>query len=272
MDATLDPWLARWRLTPDGAPFSTGYGSRLAPVRTADGRAAMLKLAGGAEEEAGGWLMDWWAGEGAARVFAVDGPAILLERLTGPRSLEAMAKGGEDDEASRILCATAAGLHRPRQRPQPPTLVPLARWHRSLDEAARRDGGVFAEAWPVAERLLSEPRDEVVLHGDLHHGNVLDGGDRGWLAIDPKGLIGERGFEFANLFRNPTGEVALAPGRLARQVRIVAAAADLEPARLLAWIYTYAVLGASWSLEHGNQSEAAAGLQIAAVAKAEMAA
>jgi streptomycin 6-kinase len=40
--------------------------------------------------------------------------------------------------------------------------------------------------------LLTTQREKVVLHGDMHHGNVLNFGSRGWLAIDPKGLIGER--------------------------------------------------------------------------------
>jgi streptomycin 6-kinase len=68
----------------------------------------------------------------------------------------------------------------------------------------------------VANVLLSSPQDEVVLHGDLHHGNILDFGTRGWLAIDPKGLLGERGFDYANIFTNPdlaepTRPVAIEP-------------------------------------------------------------
>jgi streptomycin 6-kinase len=59
--------------------------------------------------------------------------------------------------------------------------------------------------------LLAEPREVGVLHGDLHHGNVLDFGVRGWLAIDPKGLLGERGFDFANIFTNPISQIR--PGR-----------------------------------------------------------
>jgi aminoglycoside/hydroxyurea antibiotic resistance kinase len=54
-----------------------------------------------------------------------------------------------------------------------------------------------------------------VLHGDLHHGNVLDFGLRGWLAIDPKGLLGERGFDFANIFTNPISPIRGAASRVA---------------------------------------------------------
>ena len=67
-----------------------------------------------------------------------------------------------------------------------------------------------------------------VLHGDIHHDNILDFGKRGWLAIDPKRLQGERGFDYANLFCNPdladpSRPIAASPGRFARRLEIVGA-------------------------------------------------
>ncbi|HEY2050218.1 MAG TPA: aminoglycoside phosphotransferase family protein [Caulobacteraceae bacterium] len=267
----LEPWLRRWALTRDGPAFETKFGSRLAPVLTAAGERAMLKLASHPEEVAGGALMAWWSGLGAASVLAREGSAILLERLEGPRSLADLARRGEDDEATRVLCDVAAGLHAPRSRTPPPTLVPLETWFRALWPAAAAHGGVFVSAAAIARELLDDPRDPVVLHGDLHHDNVLDGGDRGWLAIDPKGLIGERAFEFANLFRNPDAALALAPGRMRRQAGIVAEAAQVDRTRLLRWILAYAGLGAAWSLQSGHDSDAQAGLEIARAAEAELA-
>lgn len=52
----------------------------------------------------------------------------------------------------------------------------------------------------------------MVLHGDVHHGNVLNFGARGWLAIDPRGLVGERAFDHANLLCNPDVATAAASG------------------------------------------------------------
>jgi len=265
-DDPFAPWLARWDLTPDGEAFATKYVSRLMPVRH-DGQPAMLKLAGHEEERRGGILMDWWGGLGAVRVLAREGDALLMERASGPRSLAAMARDGRDDEATTIMCEVAAGLHAPRAATPPDSLVPLERWFRSLRLAAARDGGPFAAALPTAEALLASAHDVVVLHGDFHHDNVLDGAERGWLAIDPKGLIGERGFEYANLFRTPDVEIALDPARLCARLAIVSAAAGLDPKRLLDWIYAYAVLGAAWSLESGH--DAGPGLAIAALARAE---
>jgi streptomycin 6-kinase len=251
-DAVFAPWLARWDLVPDGEPIAT-HSSRLLPVRRA-GAAAMLKVALEAEERLGGALMAWWDGDGAARVLAHDGDAILLERAEGTRSLAAMARGGEDGAATRILCAAVARLHARRGEPLP-ELVPLTHWFRELAPAAATHGRMLAVAATTAEALLASPRDVRVLHGDIHHDNVLDFGPRGWLAIDPKGLLGEGAFDYANLFCNPDLATATDPVRFTRRVEVVCAEARLERRRLLQWIVAWCGLSAAWWIGDGKPAE-----------------
>ena len=251
----FEPYLSRWQLTPDGPTLATPS-SRLLSVRRCDGSQAMLKIAREEEEVRGSALMAWWNGEGAAAVLAHEGPALLMERALGRSSLLEMAETGRDDAASEIICGVAARLHAPRTRPLPP-LVPLSVWFTELAAAASRDGGILRQCDTTARELLAEPREIVVLHGDLHHANVLDFGPQGWRAIDPKALLGERGFDFANIFCNPTEQVATAPGRLARQIDIVTATARLEPLRLLKWILAYAGLSAAWTLQAGERPDLA---------------
>ena len=265
---TFQPWLSKWRLVPDGAAFTTRFNSQLLPVLS-EGRPAILKVASGEEEIRGGELLAWYGGDGAVRVFAREGAAILLERATDPDNLAAMARSGNDDVATRILCGCAAALHKKRETSPPASLVPLDIWYRALPRGAAQRGGVFARALPVANALLAQQTDIVPLHGDFHHENVLASA-RGWLVIDPKGLIGERTFEFANLFRNPDAATALAPGRLRAQLTIVCREAHLAPRRLLEWIFTYAALGAVWSLDVDHDDSAAAGIAIAELAEAEL--
>jgi streptomycin 6-kinase len=262
----FDRYLKRWNLTRDGIPIVT-HSSDLLPVRQ-DGRPAMLKIAREAEERRGASLMIWWDGDGAARVLAHEGDAVLLERATGHRSLTAMARDGADDEASRILCDVAARLHAARNRPLL-DLIPLSAWFAELEPAAAKHGGVLARAADMARSLLNDQHEIAVLHGDLHHGNVLDFGPRGWLAIDPKRLLGERAFDFANIFRNPDLEIAKAPGRLARQATVIAEAAPLDRARLLRWVLAYAGLSAAWILNDGD--DATLDLTVAEIAAAEIA-
>lgn len=265
----FEPWLTRWQLAADGQALTTRFGNHLLPVLH-QGSQAMLKIAVHDEERRGGALMEWWDGAGAARVLARDGDALLMVRLSCARSLAAMARTGRDDEATRILCQTAQALHRPRRRPPPPpTLVPLPVWFQALDSAAAQYGGTFEKSAVTAKALLQAPRDPVVLHGDFHHDNVLDGQDQGWLVIDPKGLIGEAGFEYANLFRNPDASIALAPDQLRQRAEIVIEETGQEMDRVLQWVVAYAGLGAAWSLSSGHDPQP--GLDIAEAAARELA-
>lgn len=127
---------------------------------------------------------------------------------------------------------------------------------------------LFLDVARTAEKLLATPHDVVVLHGDVHHGNVLDFGARGWLAIDPKGLLGERAFDLANVFCDPTLAWSNRPGRLARQSHVVAEAAVLDRHRLLRWILAYADLSAAWLLGSGSCPNGV--LTIAALARSEL--
>jgi streptomycin 6-kinase len=266
MHPAFDDYLARWCLTPDGTPLTT-HTSILLPVRR-EGIPAMLKVATEAEERRGAESMVWWGGDGAARVLAHDGDALLMERATGEGSLIEMARNDRDDEASHIICAVASRLHAPRDRPRSPSLVPLTRWFADLEPAADRHGGLLKVAATTARDLLDEPRDIVVLHGDIHHGNILDFGLRGWLAIDPKHLVGERAFDFVNILRNPDAQVALAPGRFSRQATIVADAAGLDRERLLKWTLAFTGLSAAWILGDGDQPDL--DLAVAELAAAEL--
>lgn len=232
----------------------------------------MLKIADNDDERTGGAVMQWWNGEGAARVLARDDAAILLERAEGAGSLALMARTGSDDEACGILCHVAARLHAHRSNP-PPGLLPLVQWFRDLEPAAAKYGGILVRSAEAARALLAEPRDVGVLHGDLHHNNVLDFGARGWLAIDPKHLIGERAFDYANIFTNPDLDhpqwpVATVQERFARRLQIVTDAAKIERARMLLWILAWTGLSAAWFLDDGDPADI--DLRIAELASAEL--
>ncbi|MCA1369797.1 3'-kinase [Bradyrhizobium sp. BRP14] len=257
--------IEQWALEPEGEPIIT-RSSHLLPVLWR-GKPAMLKVAREPEEKAGGTLMRWWNGRGAARVYAYADDAILLERAESRCSLFHMAMTGSDDLATKIICRTVATLHQPR-RMHLPELVPLARWFEALAPAARAHGGIFEACSSAASFLFADPRPPVVLHGDIHHGNILHFGERGWLAIDPKGLRGEPGYDYANLFCNPELAVVTTPGRLQKQLSIVAQEAQLEPRRILHWILAYAGLSAAWFLNSGESPQN--NLTVAAIAASEM--
>lgn len=255
-DDILQPIFAKyldlWELASDGDPIVTSS-SFLLPVRQR-GMPAMLKVATDAEEKRGSCLLSWWEGRGAAIVMARADDAVLLERAQSNRSLAELTRCGRDDQATQIICATVAALHLPRAS-VPPELISLEQWFEDLGAAADRYSGIIAKSATMATKLLSDPRDITVLHGDIHHGNILDFGQRGWLAIDPKGLLGERYFEYANLFCNPEHDTATTPSHFKRRLALVTAAANLDRARLLQWILSWAGLSAVWLLDDGASCE-----------------
>lgn len=255
-----------WGLTDDGDFFTSGN-SLLQPVLYEDA-AAMLKIPLSAGEQPGFRLLACWDGKGAAKVYRYDANALLMERAAGERSLRQMVFDGQEDEANTIICRAVEQLHSLTCR-QIPELVTLPVWFKSLGAAAGKHGGFFATCNEVAAALLRDPQDEVALHGDIHYGNVLDGGPRGWIAIDPKGLVGERGFDFANIFCNPDLTVAGSPERLSKQAKLIAGKAGLTVERLLCWVIAWSGLMAAWMLE--DQEEATLPMRVGELAIRELA-
>jgi streptomycin 6-kinase len=269
--ATLPPkvreFLVEWYLVPDG-PLLTTHSSWVLPVRHEDSP-AVLKVARIPDEQSGYRLMAWWDGQGAAKVFASSAGALLMERAAGTSDLAKMAWSGQDEEACRILCDTAARLHAPRLGLLP-ELHPLEVWFQPLFQLAPQHAAL-APAADIARQLLGAPNAVGPLHGDLHHENVLDFGERGWLAIDPHGLLGETTFDYANIFTNPdlsdpSRPLATLPGRLEARLEVVISATGIEPQRLLRWIVAWTGLSAAWFIDDGDDKGAAIDLTINAMA------
>lgn len=271
--AVIPPEVGRfvelWGLLPD-APLRTTHSSWVLPVRH-EGAPAMLKVARTPDERSGYRLMTWWNGQGAARIFASSTDALLMERAAdGADDLARMAWSGRDENACRILCDTVARLHAPRPGPLP-ELHPLERWFQPLFQLATEQAAL-APAADIARQLIAAPRAVGPLHGDLHHENVLDFGERGWLAIDPHGLLGEQAFDYANIFTNPdlsdpSRPLATTPGRLEARLGVVIEATGIEAGRLLRWIVAWTGLSAAWFIEDGDDEGAAIDLTINAMAR-----
>ncbi|AYA90701.1 MULTISPECIES: APH(6) family putative aminoglycoside O-phosphotransferase [Stenotrophomonas] len=268
-----EPYLSRWRLRRDGPAIETPH-ARLWPVLTAAGEPAMLKISSEAEEQNSHRLLRWWDGDGAARLLAHAGPAILIERAGGD-SLRQRSIEGDDEACTTILCQVLQRLHRPRSAP-PAELVCLRTWFADLLQPRAALPPLLEQCRSLAEGLLQEEREVRPLHGDLHHDNVLDFGERGWLAIDPKRLLGDRAYDYTTMFSNPDLcgpgiHVATRPERFAARLEQVSALAGLERTRLLRWIAASMALSAVWFRDDGDPAdvdEAVARMALEALAEA----
>jgi streptomycin 6-kinase len=234
---------AEWGLTSQGQLPSTHRYVEL--VRTPDGTEAVLKLGppGDPEHEQELDALEWFAARGGVRVLAVDRArgAALLERLKPGTQLRTLVPRS-DAQATTIAASVMRSLWRP-----PPA---EHRFPHVLDWGAAltgRPAALFAE-------LAGNMGEPVVLHGDLHHENILRSGDD-WVAIDPAGVIGEREYETGALLRNPYPELLdlPQPGRmLARRAAQLADELELDHRRIRTWAWAQAHLAAAWTVEEGE--------------------
>ena len=257
LSSTANIYMSRWHLVADGTPVRTAS-SYLVPV-TRDGYPAMLKVTSDPDERRGNHLMTFWNGPGAAAVLEHDREALLLERAVIGRTLADLVYAGLDDEATRNLCKIAGLLHSASLLPQK-DMRSLKSWFAELLEPLPNSAEWLKDCAGQARSLLSDPQEQIALHGDLHHDNVLDFGARGWRAIDPKGLYGERAADFAALFLNPDladsqRPYAIFPQRFQHRIRLVSSHAGIEPVRLLRWIHAWSGLSAVWFVKDGAAPE-----------------
>ncbi len=260
LPALLADCAARWSLTL-GAPFAPLTYNYVVPAVRADGTPVVLKAGVPCRELATEIAaLRCFDGRGAVRLLdADDGQGVLLlERLTPGASLLSVA---EDGRATQIAADVMRGLWRPA--PAGHAFPTVAEWASGLGRLRERFGGGTGPLPPrlvgTAEALLRDLNGSAtetrLLHGDLHHGNILAAGRAPWLAIDPKGVIGEPAFEPSAFLLNPRPQTALT---LTRRVDVFADVLGVPKGRVRGWGAARAALSAWWSLEdHGGGWEAA---------------
>lgn len=195
-------------------------------------------------------LLAWYGGDGAVRVLRCDDAAILVE-WAGTQDLATVPGTEADNRAAEILAQVVSRLLKPRPAVLADSLTPLERNFRALFEREGHSDTLFACA-EVARQLLATETDRVPLHGDVHHRNVLLS-DRGWLAFDPKSLIGDPAYEVANLLRNPSSNSMIVHDRdrFDRLADFYAKVLKLDVDRVRAFAFAHAGLSAAWDLEDG---------------------
>lgn len=285
-------YLERWELTV-AAEFPLSY-SYVVPVTRADGRACVLKVqptdnpeVGGAERELLGLRLGAPIAVAVVEEDAGNG-ALLLERALPGTTLDEMVVR-DDDAATEAMAEVIRDYGRPVKNPGTLGLRSFEAFAEAFERFDRGPHGDVArtkaattprtrlsvvlgtdehdaeipamrEARVTAERVLNELVSDHVepylLHGDLHHGNVLADEQRGLLVIDPWGLYGGRAVDVAPALENPLEFVAQAADvdRLVRRrLAIYGEVLGVDNEHLTAWCYVYVVIRALWSLQDGGE-------------------
>jgi streptomycin 6-kinase len=265
LPALLDEYACRWSLTP-GEPFSAISYNYVAPATRRDGTPAVLKISMpedpdfGMEAEA----LRRFDGRGSVRLLALErtetATIMLLERLDPGVPLSAVA---DDAQAISAAVAVMRALWRPIANPH--SFPTIARWGIGLEQHRLRYGGSGPIPGALFERAVALYRDlgasmasPVLLHGDLHQDNILAAERAPWLAIDPKGVVGEPACELYSLLRNPWERLRdlsdLKP-LFARRIAQLAGELGFERERIRDWGLAQAVLSTCWRLEGGTAAD-----------------
>lgn len=246
-----------------------------------DGATAIAKLLkpDGIHERPGMDFLELRNGAGTARLIdrAVD--ACLIEDA-GKLTLSQHRLTVGDDASNRIIVEVLGRLHADGDTPARDSaiaaLTPLRlHFHDLFERAARPDvpelSNHLCHAARIAEELLAAQVGIRPLHGDLHHDNILFS-PRGWLAIDPQGLLGDPAYEVANVFGNPDGafDEIIRPERILGLARLFAGTLGCSEAKILRYALAHAGVSVCWSLKGGktlkesdNARERLAFLQVA---------
>lgn len=209
----------------------------------------------GMESEGGSSMaLKAYGGHGATQLKDHYENYILLEYLEGS-SLSELVKKGEDIEATQIIFEVLERLHSAKI---PDEMLPFDLNNRfdSLRQRAKLEfkESLLYRAFDVAEELISTEGPRVLLHGDIHHNNILKSTSRGWLAIDPQPLVGERLYDFANCFFNPDDCPSIVENieRIERMAESFAKTTGADPQRILKFAFAHGGLSVSWQLDEGQ--------------------
>jgi streptomycin 6-kinase len=259
----LRPWLERWGLDFESRPPPPGGrepypgAGEVAFVRRQAVPLVLKLLPPGSDEYRSGEVLAHWDGRGAVRLIEQAPGAVLIERATPGEDLIPLVAAGRDDEATAILCEVMAQLHRPA--PPGATFRTTTDWGRGFARnrpaalALGMDGDLIDRADALFHHLCATQADPIVLHGDLQHFNVVSDARRGWLAIDPKGILGEAAYEAGSILRNPITDPAFCadPATIERRARMICARLGHRYERVIGWCFSQWVLSVLWAVEDG---------------------
>ena len=240
-------------------PFDNLSFNYVVPGRLPDGMHIVLKIGIPENKELLTEIatLQLYDGKGMVRLIdAVPEKGVfLIERV-----LPGVPLTSEPDDllATQIAAETMRALRLPV--PDQHSFPTTAQWFAGLSRLRNEfDGGtgplpelVVSMAEDLSTYLLTSSATDVVLHGDLHHDNILSSDQGGWLAIDPKGVVGEPCYEVGAFMRNPIELYTTACGADAtveRRFKIFSEVLGFERDRMAAWAFAQAVLSAYWCLE-----------------------
>ncbi len=228
-----------------------------------DNQAVVLKVIKQTGDEwRSGEILKAFDGNGVVRVYEQTPGAVLMERLRPGHSLVEMSISGNDEEATDILADVIQQMRSIESSTSGSESLKAYKtvqdWGKAFDRYVATDDDqipreLVEAGHHVFSQLCASQRRPRLLHGDLQHYNVLFDSSRGWVAIDPKGVVDELEYEIGAIMRNPVArpELFLSRATIERRLKAFSDKLNLDFKRMLGWSFAQAVLSAIWEIEDG---------------------
>ena len=198
-------------------------------------------------------------GDGAIKLLQEDtANSVALLELCEPGTI--LKNFGENKEQTEIAAAVMQALWKKIPKNHIfPTVADwgkgFARYKQTFNKSGPISMHIIQKAEDTYNRLLQSSSENYLLHGDLHHENILLS-KRGWLAIDPKGVIGERAYDIGCFLRNPYPSLVKFPNAkeiTRKRITIFSKTLNLDEKRIAQWAFAQCILSAVWVAEERGQ-------------------
>lgn len=231
-----------------GDCFGDASFNYVAPARLLDGSIAVLKCgihSATFDHEVA--ALQHFNAQGAVKLIQVDKvkSIMLLEHIEPGTLLENYP---DEEQATVFAVEVIKKLHHPVKGQS--NFPSLRDWFKGLyGDTSPVPKAILTRAQAISAELLNSMGDQVLLHGDLHYANILLSHKRGWLAIDPKGVVGEREYEISLPRLNDKINKKILIRHLERFIEV----SGFDKQRVMDWMFAKAVLAACWSYEDNGE-------------------
>lgn len=262
---TIDSYVSAWNLTEISLLVKTSRGHIYKAQQ--NGATVVLKIYMGeglVDEKRGVELLKVCKHhgiDGISVILEADEDAVLMEHCDG-QSLKDLVVNGMDAQATKIIAGLLNKIHA-CPIPQDHKFKTLQGRFSPVSKMAEKntqenEKHLFIKADNLAKKLCSDQQDICLLHGDIYHGNIIHDSKKGWVAIDPKGYIGDRAYDVANMFLHPwdVPDIVRNKDRFLQHVTILSEHMNIDRQKIINYAFIYSCLcAAQWWLEHGRYSK-----------------
>lgn len=201
------------------------------------------------------YALKCFSGLGGVDLIAQEEGLLLLNKVIPGTSLKAYFPN-RDKEAIEIICNVIKKLHQ-AAIPENHNFPHIKNWLSTLDKDWNIPDEYLQKARKLGDYLLATNDSDILLHGDLHHDNILNNGNE-WIIIDPLGVIGDPSYEVIPFIYNPIPEILSevnAAFIIQSRISIFAKKLNVSQSRIANWCFVRAVLGWIWTLQDKCDTE-----------------